>query len=41
MVGSIFYDGTKKFEDGSVAYNLFGYYDGFMGVIQTSYKAMI
>lgn len=31
MVGSIFYDGTKKFEDGSVAYNLFGYYDGFMG----------
>ncbi|WQU96372.1 outer membrane family protein [Helicobacter pylori] len=26
MVGSIFYDGTKKFEDGSVAYNLFGYY---------------
>ncbi|WQS94383.1 outer membrane family protein [Helicobacter pylori] len=31
IVGSIFYDGTRKFEDGSVAYNLFGYYDGFMG----------
>ncbi|WP_265101288.1 outer membrane family protein [Helicobacter cetorum] len=31
MIGSIFYDGTKKFEDGSVAYDLFGFYEGFLG----------
>lgn len=31
MVGFIFYDGMKKFEDSFVVYNFFGYYDGFMG----------
>ncbi|MFC3847981.1 outer membrane family protein [Helicobacter baculiformis] len=31
MVGGVLYDGTKKFSGGSVVYQNFAYYDGFMG----------
>ncbi|GMB89593.1 Outer membrane protein HofH [Helicobacter ailurogastricus] len=31
MVGGVFYDSTKKLEGGSEIYNLYGFYDGYLG----------